>query len=213
MYDFIAVEGNIGAGKTTLTNMLSEHYNSKLILEEFADNPFLPKFYEEPEKNAFPLELFFLAERYHQLKNHFAGPDLFSQRTISDYFIGKSLIFAKTNLGADELRLFRNLYDIMFTNLPRPDLLIYLHLDLETLQANIRKRGRSYEQSIQLDYLEKVQKGYLDFLKQQKGLRTLVISTRTIDFVANKQHFDRILTVIERKYPVGLHFIDLWEDI
>lgn len=212
-YDFIAIEGNIGAGKTTLANMLSEALDTKLILEEFAENPFLPRFYEEPEKHAFPLELFFLAERYHQLKNHFASPDLFKQKTVTDYFIGKSLVFAKTNLDVDELRLFRNLYDIMFSNLPKPGLLIYLHQDTDTLQANIKKRGRSYEQSIQNEYLERVQQGYLEFLRQQKHLRTVILSMENIDFVGNKSHFDRILTVIQRNFEEGLNFVDLSKDI
>jgi deoxyguanosine kinase len=213
MYDFIAVEGNIGAGKTTLANMLNEAFESKLILEEFADNPFLPKFYKDPDKHSFPLELFFLAERYHQLMGHFATPDLFTQRTVSDYFIGKSLVFAKTNLGDDELRLFRNLYDIMFSNLPKPDLLIYLHLETDSLQKNIRKRGRSYEQSIQDEYLESVQQGYLEFLKQQENLRTVILSMENMDFVGNKSHFDRIVGVIQRNFPVGLNFVDLSKDI
>jgi deoxyadenosine/deoxycytidine kinase len=213
MYDFIAIEGNIGAGKTTLANMLSEDLGAKLILEEFAENPFLPKFYKEPEKHAFPLELFFLAERYHQLKDHFASPDLFKQVTVSDYFIGKSLIFAKTNLQSDEIRLFRNLYDIMFSNLPKPDLLIYLHLDTSDLQHNIKKRGRTYEQNIQDDYLERVQQGYLEFLKQQEGLRTVILSMKNMDFVGNNSHFIRIKKVIERNFPTGLNFVDLSEDI
>ncbi|NND93222.1 MAG: deoxynucleoside kinase [Flavobacteriales bacterium] len=213
MYDFIAIEGNIGAGKTTLANLLSDDLDSKLILEEFADNPFLPKFYKEPEKHAFPLELFFLAERYHQLKSHFASPDLFKQSTVSDYFIGKSLIFAKTNLMTDELRLFRNLYDIMFSNLPKPDLLIYLHLDTEDLQKNIRKRGRDYEQKIEDTYLERVQQSYLEFLRQQEGLRTVILSMKNIDFVGNISHFVRIKEVIQRNFPTGLNFVDLSEDI
>lgn len=213
MYDFIAIEGNIGAGKTTLANMLSEDLGAKLILEEFAENPFLPKFYKEPEKHAFPLELFFLAERYHQLKDHFSSPDLFRQVTVSDYFIGKSLIFAKTNLQVDEIHLFRNLYDIMFSNLPKPDLLIYLHLDTSDLQQNIKKRGRTYEQDIKDDYLDRVQQGYLEFLKQQEGLRTVILSMKNMDFVGNNSHFIRIKKVIERNFPTGLNFVDLSEDI
>ncbi|NNC83366.1 MAG: deoxynucleoside kinase [Flavobacteriales bacterium] len=213
MYDFIAIEGNIGAGKTTLANMLSQDRGSKLVLEEFADNPFLPKFYSDPDKHAFPLELFFLAERYHQLTSHFSNPDLFKHQTVSDYFIGKSLVFAKTNLDSDELKLFRNLYDIMFSNLPRPDLLIYLHLDTDDLLRNIKKRGRSYEQSIADEYLLRVQKGYLDFLKQQEGLRTLILSMKSIDFVGQLDHFDRIKRVIQRNFPTGLNFVDLSQDI
>lgn len=213
MYDFIAIEGNIGAGKTTLANMLNEELSTRLILEEFADNPFLPKFYKDPKKHAFPLELFFLAERYHQLMGHFASPDLFAQRTVSDYFIGKSLVFAKTNLKDDELLLFRNIYDIMFSNVPMPDLLIYLHLDTDSLQKNIRKRARSYEQDIKNEYLNSVQQGYVEFLKQQEGLRTVILSMENMDFVGNKSHFDLILEVIQRNFPVGLNFVDLSGDI
>lgn len=212
-YDFIAIEGNIGAGKTTLSKMLAEHYGARLVLEGFEDNPFLERFYKDPERHAFPVELFFLAERYHQLKDHFSVPDLFKQKTVTDYFIGKSLIFSKTNLGEDELRLFRNLYDIMFTNLPKPHLLVFLHLEVDGLKRNIAKRGRPYEQDISTDYLMKVQQGYLDFLKQQEGLRTLVLSMDNVDFVANSSHFDRILGLIERKFPVGMNYVDLSKDI
>jgi deoxyadenosine/deoxycytidine kinase len=213
MYDFIAIEGNIGAGKTTLSQMISERSGAKLIQEQFADNPFLPKFYEDPAKHAFPLELFFLAERYHQLKAHFSSPDLFQQKVVSDYFIGKSLIFSRNNLSEDELKLFRNLYDIMFSNLPKPDLLIYLHLKTEGLQKNIKKRGRIYEQDIQDGYLDAVQKGYLDFLRQQKALRSVIVSMEGHDFVEDNTCFDRIFSLVERKFPLGVSYVDLSEDI
>ena len=213
MYDFVTIEGNIGAGKTTLSQMISERSGAKLILERFAENPFLPKFYEDPRQNAFPLELFFLAERYHQLKDHFSSPDLFQQAVISDYFIGKSLIFSKNNLNEDELSLFRNLYDIMFSNLPKPDLLIYLHLGTKGLQQNIKKRGREYEQRIQDTYLEAVQRGYLEFLKQQEGLRSVIVNTEGLDFVEDKSSFDRIFSLVERKFPMGVSYVDLSEDI
>jgi deoxyguanosine kinase len=213
MYDFIAIEGNIGAGKTTLSQMIARHSGAKLVQEQFADNPFLPKFYEDPSKHAFPLELFFLAERYHQLKAHFANPDLFQQKVVSDYFIGKSLIFSRNNLSEDELKLFRNLYDIMFSNLPKPDLLIYLHLQTEGLQKNIKKRGRIYEQSIQDEYLDAVQKGYLDFLRQQKALRSVIVSMDGHDFVEDNSCLDRIYSIIQRKFPLGVSYVDLSEDI
>jgi deoxyadenosine/deoxycytidine kinase len=213
MYDFIAIEGNIGAGKTTLSTMIAEQTGRKLILEEFADNPFLPKFYKDQKSNAFPLELFFLAERYHQLKNHFSAPDLFQQKTITDYFIGKSLVFSRSNLDEDELRLFNNLYSIMFSSLPKPDLLVYLFLDIEGLQRNIKKRGRSFEQDMQNEYLVNIQKGYLDFLKQQKDLRTLVVDINNIDFVEDKTQFKRLFGLIERNYPKGLTYLDLSGDI
>jgi len=213
MYDFIAIEGNIGAGKTTLSQMISERSGAKLVLEQFADNPFLAKFYEEPEKHAFPLELFFLAERYHQLKDQFSSPDLFHQGVVSDYFIGKSLIFSKKNLKDDELRLFRSLYDIMFSNLPRPDLLIYLHVSTPGLQSNIKKRGRIYEQGIKDGYLDAVQKGYLDFLKQQKALRSVILSMDGHNFVEDNSCFDRIFSLVERKFPLGVSYMELSEDI
>jgi deoxyguanosine kinase len=212
-YDFIAIEGNIGAGKTTLSKMFSEALGTKLILEQFADNPFLPKFYEDPEKHAFPLELFFLAERYHQLKDHFSSPDLFQQRTVSDYFIGKSLIFSRNNLNEDEFRLFRSLFDIMFSNLPKPDLLLYLHVDTQGLKDNIKKRGRPYEQGIKEGYLQAVQRGYLEFLKQQEGFKSVVIDLKGQNFVEDKACFDRLISLVERKFPIGLTYLDFERDI
>jgi len=213
MYDYIAIEGNIGAGKTTVSGLLREELGAKEILESFKDNPFLPRFYQDPRNNALPLELFFLAERYHQLKEHFAAPDLFAQRTVADYFIGKSLVFAKNNLDDHELRLFRNLYDIMFGQLPRPDLVVYLHKDIQGLQENIKKRGRSYEQSIADRYLEEVHQGYMDFLKQQTHLRSVILATDGLDFVQDKSHFARLLQVIHRNYPSGVTYVDLRQDI
>ena len=156
-YEYLAIEGNIGAGKTSLSTRLSERYNTRLVLEEFAENPFLPKFYEQPDRYAFPLELSFLSERFAQLKAELNSRDLFKPHIIGDYFLSKSLIFAKATLKGDELNLFMQLYEIMQPNLPQPDLLVYLYLDTQALQANIRKRGRTYEQKIPDSYLEQVQ--------------------------------------------------------
>ena len=166
-YNYISIEGTIGAGKTTLAEMLSSHYGADLILEQFEDNPFLPKFYEEPERYAFPVELTFLAERYQQIKRRNVGPNLFNQLAIGDYFLSKSLIFAGTNLKEDEYRLFRELFDIMFQSIPKPDLLIYLYAPVEKLQENIKMRGRAYEQDIESAYLEQIQNQYLEFLRKQ----------------------------------------------
>lgn len=152
-YNFITIEGNIGAGKTTLSRLLSRHYNARLILEEFAENPFLPKFYESPEQYAFPLELFFMAERYKQLKDLLQTNDLFQQLTISDYLFTKCLLFAKVNLPEEEFRLYQKLFDIINPQIVQPQLLIYLHTPVEKLQKNIKKRNRSYEQNIPDDYL------------------------------------------------------------
>jgi len=208
-YDFIAIEGNIGAGKTTLTSMLAERMGRKPIFEEFADNPFLGRFYKEPKKHAFPLELFFLAERYHQLKDHFSKPDLFTKGVVSDYFIGKSLVFSRANLDEDELRLFNNLYNIMFSSLPKPDLLVYLFVDIEGLQQNIKKRGRSFEQDMKSEYLLGIQNGYMNFLRQQKDMRILVLDMNGVDFVGEKVQFERLIHAVDRKYPKGVTYLDV----
>jgi deoxyadenosine/deoxycytidine kinase len=206
-HQYIAIEGSIGAGKTTLATMLANHFKANLLLEEFADNPFLPKFYENPERHAFPVELYFLADRYHQLKARFANPDLFQQLTVADYFIGKSLIFSRSNLADDEYQLFSTLFQIMFSSLPKPDLLVYLYLDVDKLLINIKKRGRPYEQDISSDYLDKVQKGYLHFLRQQPGLTVVVLDTNELDFVEKTSDFNKVLNLLSRKYPSGVHML------
>jgi deoxyadenosine/deoxycytidine kinase len=205
--NFVAIEGNIGAGKTTLAQMLAKHWNGKLLLEEFDDNPFLPQFYEQPDRFAFPVELFFLADRYHQLRNELSSPSLFHNLTVSDYFIGKSLIFSGANLKDDEYDLFTRLFNIMFDTLPKPDLLVYLYLDTPRLLKNIAMRGRSYEQQIAAEYLENVQQRYFQFLRQQQELTTLIVDTNSIDFVSNKSHFNSLVELISRDYPKGMHTV------
>jgi len=164
-YHFITIEGNIGAGKTTLSHLLSRHFNARLVLEEFADNPFLPKFYENPKLYAFPLELFFMAERYKQLKDLIQQKDLFQSVTISDYLFTKCLLFAKVNLPDDEFRLYQRLFDIIHQQLLQPDLLIYLHTPVSRLQQNIKKRNRSYEKNIADEYLFSIQETYTHYIK------------------------------------------------
>lgn len=205
--NYIAIEGNIGAGKTTLTKLLAQHWGGRLLLEEFADNPFLEKFYAEPERHAFSVELYFLADRYHQMRGELSRPSLFEQITVSDYFLAKSLIFAGNNLLEDEYALFNRLFKIMFSTLPKPDLLVYLYLDVPQLMANIKKRGRPYEQNIDPDYLEQVQKRYLRFIRQQSDLTTLVVDINGMDFVGNREDFNTLLEIIEQDYPKGLHTI------
>lgn len=208
-YNYIAIEGNIGAGKTSLASRIAEKHNAKLILEQFEDNAFLPKFYNDPDKYAFPLELTFLAERYQQLKEHVLQKELFSSFTISDYYIFKSLIFAQKTLAEDELRLYARLFNIIFDSLPKPDLFVYLYLTVPNLKSNIQKRGRSYEQNIELSYLEKIQSGYFDFIRQQKDMRILIIDTNHIDFVKNPDDFTKIQHVIFQDYETGVHRIEL----
>ena len=209
MYDFIAIEGNIGAGKTSLSTKIAQQFNAKLILEQFEDNAFLPKFYRDAEKYAFPLELSFLASRYQQLKEQLANKDLFQTFTISDYYIYKSLIFAKKTLKEDELGLYTRLFNIINSTLPKPDLLVYLFVEVPRLKRNIISRGRSYEQDIEHEYLERIQSGYFDFLKQQTDLRILILDVNNIDFVHSEKDYDNILEIIMQEYPVGVQRIEV----
>ena len=204
LYNYIAVEGNIGAGKTTLASMIAEQFNGKLILEQFDDNPFLAKFYENQERYAFPLELSFLAERFQQLKTELASQELFRDFTISDYFLNKSVIFARKTLNEDEYQLFFRLFNIMNANLPRPDLLVHLYVDVNRLQNNIRKRGRSFEQKIPDEYLKNIQSSYFDYLKQQKHIRILLLDINALDFVENERDYNLIVDCISKDYPVGI---------
>lgn len=200
----------MGAGKTTLSSMIAADFNGKLILEEFEENknPFLSKFYYEPEKYAFQVEMTFLALRFQQLKDKLANLDLFHDFIISDYYVAKSLIFSRTNLPDDDYHLFSRFYNIIFSNIPKPELMVYLYNDVEHLQHNIKKRGRSYEQSIQDEYLEQLQQGYFDFIKQQQNdMRILVLDTNNLDFVSSREDYERIIEVIDRPYDIGVHRI------
>ncbi|MGD1847351.1 MAG: deoxynucleoside kinase [Salibacteraceae bacterium] len=203
-YQFIAIEGNIGSGKTTLANLMAERYRAKLILEEFADNPFLPQFYRHPERYSFVLEMSFLAERYQQLKNQLTSLDLFHQLMVSDYLFYKCLIFAKANLDKDEFTLYNTLFNIIEQALPKPDLLVYLYVDLPRLKDNIRKRGRSYEQEITDEYLQRIQDSYFDFFQKHPQQRTLIIETTEIDFLKRPEDFERILEVMAEDHPEGV---------
>lgn len=205
IYNYICVEGNIGAGKTSLATKLAGDFNGKLILEQFEDNPFLPKFYKEPSKYAFPLELSFLASRYQQVKDQLANMDLFKSFIVSDYFINKSLIFARKTLQQDELALFNRLFHIIISTVPKPELLIYLYVDIKRLQENIRHRGRTYEQEIEDSYLEKIQVGYLEYLRQLPDTRILLLDTNKLDFVGNQSHYESLLDVINTRYEPGIH--------
>lgn len=207
-YHFITIEGNIGAGKTTLAHILSKHFNARLILEEFADNPFLPKFYENQQQYAFPLELFFMAERYKQLKELIHTKDLFQNVTISDYLFTKCLLFAKVNLPEEEFRLYQKLYDIIYQQLTQPDLLIYLHVPVKQLQANIKKRNRSFELGIADDYLFKLQQTYTQYIKQH-NIKTLVIDASNADFLGNEKHIRVVLEALDKEYDNGQHYITL----
>ncbi len=207
-YQFIAIEGNIGAGKTSLAKKIAETHNAKLILEQFEDNSFLPKFYKDPDRYAFPLELSFLAERYQQLKDTLATQDLFKSFTISDYFINKSLIFSRKTLIQDEFKLYTKLFDIMNQSIVKPDLLVYLYADVQHLQKNISQRGREYEKDIKDEYLNQIQESYFDFIKHQTDMRIIIINTNDLDFVNINQDFELISSIIFKEYAVGVHRIN-----
>ncbi|MAB49431.1 MAG: 2-amino-4-hydroxy-6-hydroxymethyldihydropteridine diphosphokinase [Flavobacteriaceae bacterium] len=195
-YNFIAIEGNIGAGKTSLSHKIAQDFNAKLILERFADNPFLPKFYKEPERYAFTLEMSFLADRYQQISDDLSQLDLFKDFMVSDYDVHKSLIFSKVTLADDEFRLYRKLFYQVYKDIARPDLYVYLYQNTERLQANIKKRGRKYESDIQDDYLEKINSGYLNFLRNQTELNVKIIDISDKDFVKNREDYLWLLNEI-----------------
>jgi deoxyadenosine/deoxycytidine kinase len=208
-YPYTAIEGVIGVGKTSLATQLSETLDAKLVLESFDTNPFLPKFYENPDKYAFPVELSFMAERFQQLQEHLLAPDLFHDMVVSDYITEKSLIFAGKTLSDDMFALYSKLFHMIFASLPKPDLLVYLYASPEKLKQNIIKRGRDYEQNIELDYLAQLQDGYLEHLKTVQNQRVLIIDVNDLDFVNNPADYRRILLWLQEDYPVGVSIRNL----
>lgn len=206
-YPYLVIEGNIGAGKTTLTKLLAKEIESKLILEQFEDNSFLPKFYNDQRRYAFPLELSFMASRFNQLKDIISGnAQMFNlQQIIADYSFFKNLIFARVTLDDDEYKLLYKLYEIMVPQLPRPDLIVYLHQPVNKLLQNINKRGRNYEQEISPEYLESVEQGYFDFFRQMPKQKVLVIDAKELDFVASESDYEWLKEkIFDVDYPAGI---------
>jgi deoxyguanosine kinase len=209
-FNYVVIEGNIGAGKTTLAAKIADQFNARLILERFAENPFLPKFYKDPEKYSFPLELSFLADRYKQLKEEIVEQELFKSFTVADYYFMKSLVFAASTLTGDEYNLYRQIFYIIYGSLPKPDIYVYLHLRPENLLKNIAKRGRQYEKSITAEYLKKIEESYFIFFRQNPENRYLVIDINEVDFVQNNSHYEKILTAIfDNNYLQGINRVIL----
>ncbi len=208
-YKYIAIEGNIGAGKTTLAKRLSEDFNARLILERFEDNSFLPKFYGQPDNYAFPLEMSFLADRYQQIKENMVSGEFLYAPAISDYFIDKSLVFAGNNLKDDEYKLYSRLFKIISTVLPRPELLIYLYLDIPRLLENIRNRGREYELKITASYLEKIHAGYMTHFRSLSNMKILVLDANNADFNGNERDYKSFLGLIRSDYDPGIHRLSI----
>ncbi|WP_299797289.1 2-amino-4-hydroxy-6-hydroxymethyldihydropteridine diphosphokinase [uncultured Maribacter sp.] len=195
--EYVAIEGNIGAGKTTLATKISEDFNAKLILERFAENPFLPNFYEDQARYAFPLEMSFLADRYQQFTEDTNQLDLFKSFMVSDYDIYKSLIFAKVTLQQNEFDLYRKVFNFMYKEVKKPKVYVYLYQTTERLLEQIKRRGRDYEQNIELTYLEKINRGYFDFLKTYPKENQLIIDVSELDFVSHQSDYETVLTKIE----------------
>ena len=194
---FLAIEGNIGAGKSTLAKKIAEDFNAKLVLERFADNAFLPKFYEDPTRYAFPLEMSFLADRFQQFTDDTSQFDLFKRFMVSDYDIYKSLIFAKITLQKEEFELYRKVFNFMHNEVKKPDIYVYLYQNKERLLTNIKNRGRDYEQNISPTYLEKINRGYLDFIKSHPNQNILLINLEELDFINKSQDYENILEQLE----------------
>lgn len=208
-YSFIAIEGNIGAGKTTFCELLAAEMNCRLVLEQFTDNPFLPLFYEQPDRYAFPVELFFMSERHKQLQEALTNPDIFTPLSIADYFFIKTLLFAKNNLNTEEFRLFQRLFDVLNSTYPKPELLVYLHRSVDDLMVNIKKRGRTFETDISAEYLTEIQNGYFEYFRTETALPILIVEVEGIDFVADKTHFEQLKTLLFQPYSVGIHRVKL----
>ncbi|MFT5647286.1 MAG: deoxyguanosine kinase [Aureispira sp.] len=204
--NYIVIEGNIGAGKTSLSKLLSDDLNARLILEEFSDNPFLPLFYKNPDRYAFPVELFFMTERHKQLQDLLLKGNLFQEYVVSDYIFSKTLLFAGQNLVDEELRLFQRLFHTLNASFPKPHLLVYLHRSVDDLLSNISKRGRDYEQDISAAYLLKIQQAYFDFFRMtENDLSILILNVEGLDFINNTEHYELVIEQLEKKYPKGLH--------
>lgn len=208
---FTIIEGNIGAGKTTLCQMLAQDYNHRLILEQFSDNPFLPLFYEDPERHAFTVELFFMTERHKQLQNELAQHNLFGAGILADYFYLKTLLFARNNLSGEEYRLFQRLFHTLHAPFPKPDLLLYLHRPVPQLLQNIAKRGRAFEADITPAYLERLQKTYFEFFRSERTFPIVVLNLEDADFTRDKSVYADIVRLIQHDFPPGTTYLDLKE--
>mgnify|MGYP000007252820 CR=1 FL=1 len=195
-FRYIAIEGNIGAGKTSLATKMAADFNSKLVLERFKENPFLPKFYKEPDRYAFPLEMSFLADRYQQLLDDLTQYDLFKENVIGDYDSYKSLIFAKITLQEEEYTLYKKLFHLMHKDLSSPDRYVYLYQNTERLLQNIKNRGRDFEQEIEASYLQKINEGYMEFIRNQHSETIKIIDISDMDFVNNREDYIHLLRKI-----------------
>lgn len=207
IYRYVVVEGNIGSGKTSFATRLSERLSARLVLEQFSDNPFLPKFYEDASRYAFPLEMSFLAERYHQHREEVVSQNMFQPITVADYMLTKSLIFSRINLTDDEFELYRTLFAIIHGRLPRPDIIIYINVSVERSLRQIAGRGRSYEKSINRSYLTRIHQGYMEAFLTMTGIPVVAVDADSLDFVRYDSHFDQIAGLLNTRWGAGFHAV------
>ncbi len=194
---YIVVEGPIGVGKTSLVELIGENFGSRAVLERVTENPFLPRFYQNPKRYAFQAQMFFLLSRYQQ-QRELSQQDLFSQSIVCDYLFAKDRIFASVNLDDDELALYQQIYELMDQRIPRPDLVIYLQAPTEVLQQRIKFRGRGYEREIAREYIEAVNEAYNRFFFSYNATPLLIINTAEVDFVRNPEDFQDLVREIQR---------------
>lgn len=207
-YRYIAIEGNIGTGKTTLCKIISnELKNAHLILEQFTDNPFLENFYTNPKRFALQVELFFLSERYKQLKAIQIESDLFDTKYISDYAFVKTLLFAAQNLTGDELHLFRRIYKMVSINIPEPEIIFFIHRPVDELLKLIEKRNRSYERNIQAEYLRNIQNAYFQYFENLAENPVVIIDSKGLDFESNPRDRSYLFDILQTQFSVKTHFI------
>lgn len=212
IYKFITIEGNIGAGKTTLASLLAEEFHGQIILEAFEENPYLPKFYENNGKYALQLEMSFLIERYQQLTRIFSEPNIFSNFTVTDYMLKKCLLFSKVNLTKQEYKLYKHFFDQVYKKLPKPEIIFYLHADTDQLMRNIKKRGREYEQHITRVYLNRLEKMYFEFFKQNPENKYVIIDVNNIDWISNVFAYRQLLKLFDQEYKVGMNYVKLEQE-
>lgn len=203
---YIAVEGPIGVGKTSLARLLAAEFKGRLVLEEVEDNPFLARFYEDADKYALPVQLYFLLTRYNQQRT-LSQQDLFTQTTVSDYLFAKDRIFAAQNLAPDELALYDNVYRLLDERMVKPDLVVFMAARIDVLAERLRKRNREFERDISSEYLERISAAYRDFFFYYDEAPLLVVETSEIDFVADSNDLRDLIREIERAGQGTQHFI------
>lgn len=208
-YNYICIEGNIGSGKTTFCNMMSKQHNISLILEEFDDNPFLPLFYKDPKKWAFTVELFFMTERYKQLNQLLVKRNMFTDFVLGDYFFMKTLLFARKNLGLEEFKMFQKIFQVLNSNFPKPELILYFHRDVDYLRKNIDKRGRTYEDDISKSYLTTIQNSYFEYFRNVLSFPVVIVDLKDIDFENEPKYFTFLQSLLQKKYTPGVHRMSL----